>query len=363
MKFFHHIAINVAASFAALSAFALVACDDSSSASNDEPVKSSSSVSEPGSSSVPESSSDPEACDNEGAVDSLMAGNAKYGYSYTYYRCEQGKRVQRPQWVSCDTTGVKKGDLCRVQSTFSGSQFGSDVWTCYKYAGEGSWDEADCHTGPKKECNEENEGVVESVAESHFEQSLGTYEDNFYYMCVKGEWTSINGALAKCTTAETKVGDECCNVGYSTFKVTYPSHSILYKYTEDGWALQGVYSDLECKEFSYDPADSCSVPAEACTEGGNNKIDSTLKSARTSATCYSLCLNNEWKRLVIDDVKVYAHCGEPKEKGENRCCYTPPAEITEQYPWYGSAIYVYDYLFGWAVSEYYGAPNCEDPAE
>ena len=355
--------LRLLAAFAAFPLMFFVACDDSSSASNEEPVKSSSSESTPESSSAPGSSSDPEACDNEGAVDSLMAGNAKYGYSYTYYRCEQGKRVQRPQWVSCDTTGVKKGDLCRVQSTFSGFQFGSDVWTCYKYAGEGSWDEADCHTGPKKECNEENEGVVESVAESHFEQSLGTYEDNFYYMCVKGKWTSINGALAKCTTAETKVGDECCNVGYSTFKVTYPSHSILYKYTEDGWALQGVYSDLECKEFSYDPADSCSVPAEACTEDGNNKIDSTLKSAKTSATCYSLCLNNEWKRLVIDDVKVYAHCGEPKEEGENRCCYTPPAEITEQYPWYGSAIYVYDYLFGWAVSEYYGAPNCEDPAE
>ena len=127
--------------------FSLAACDDSSSASSDEPVKSSSSVTAPVSSSAPGSSSDPEACDNEGAVDSLMAGNAKYGYSYTYYRCEQGKRVQRPQWVSCDTTGVKKGDLCRVQSTFSGFQFGSDVWTCYKYAGEGSWDEADCHTG------------------------------------------------------------------------------------------------------------------------------------------------------------------------------------------------------------------------
>ena len=235
--------LSLLVAFAAFPLMFFVACDDSSSASNDEPADSSSSVTAPVSSSVPESLATPEACDNEGAIDSLMVGNAK------------------------------------------------------------------------------------------------------------------------CTTAETKVGDECCNVGYSTFKVTYPSHSILYKYTEDGWALQGVYSDLECKEFSYDPADSCSVLAEACTEDGNNKIDSTLKSAKTSATCYSLCLNNEWKRLVIDDVKVYAHCGEPKEEGENRCCYTPPAEITEQYPWYGSAIYVYDYLFGWAVSEYYGAPNCEDPAE
>lgn len=29
--------------------------------------------------------------------------------------------------------------------------------------------------------------------------------------------------------------------------VIHPSHSVLYKYTEDGWARQGEYSGLECE--------------------------------------------------------------------------------------------------------------------
>lgn len=368
----HQIPAIAAMTLAAVMSTSLIACNDSTSASNDEQPTSSanpeSSASVPESSDALVSSSSTNenfegACESEGAIDSLMKGNAKYGYIYTYYRCEQGKWTQRPEWVNCDTTGVKEGDLCQLQSAYSGSQFGTDIWTCYKYAGEGTWNETVCPTDLKNECNDENEGVIDSVAKSHYEPSKGVYEDYFYYMCVKGKWTQINSTLAQCTSAKTKIDDECCDIIYNTFKVTYPAYSVLYKYTEDGWATQGVYSDTECKNFSYDPADSCSLPAEACTEGNNNKIDSTLKSAKTSTTCYSLCLNKEWTHLSTEEVEVYSYCGEPNEEGKNRCCYTPPAEITEQYPWYGSAIYVYDSYFGWGVKEYYEAPNCEDTAE
>lgn len=302
----HQIPAIAAMTLAAVMSTSLIACSDSTSASNDEQPTSSanpeSSASVPESSDALVSSSSTNenfegACESEGAIDSLMKGNAKYGYIYTYYRCEQGKWTQRPEWVNCDTTGVKEGDLCQLQSAYSGSQFGTDIWTCYKYAGEGTWNETVCPTDLKNECNDENEGVIDSVAKSHYEPS------------------------------------------------------------------KGVYSDTECKNFSYDPADSCSLPAEACTEGNNNKIDSTLKSAKTSTTCYSLCLNKEWTHLSTEEVEVYSYCGEPDAEEGNRCCYTPPAEITEKVPWYGSAIYVYDSYFGWGVKEYYEAPNCEDTAE
>jgi hypothetical protein len=318
--------LRLLAAFAAFPLMFFVACDDSSSASGDEKPASSS--------SVPASS------------DSKISSEVEYRDPYQPSTECSAENEGASEWV--------------CTSYWKGTCASSSYYKCEKE----KWVETEYIPPlPEKECTAEKEGVVDSVAEPHYDQSKKVQVGHYYYICNKNKWNLINETLAKCTTADTKVGDECCDVIYGLLTTVYPSHSELYEYTEDGWTRQGVYSDLECKEFSYDPADSCSVPAEACTEGGNNKIDSTLKSAKTSETCYSLCLNNEWKRLVIDDVKVYAHCGEPKEKGENRCCYTPPAEITEQYPWYGSAIYVYDYLFGWAVSEYYGAPNCEDPAE
>ena len=212
MKFFHHIAINVAASFAALSAFALVACDDSSSASNDEPVKSSSSVSEPGSSSVPESSSEkcdvkvedcdalPATCDKEGAIETREDGNAKYGYSYKYYRCETGAWTERPASVLCDTAGVSKGGICRVQTNFAGFQFGKSSWTCYKYAGKGAWEETNCPAGPDKECNEENKGARELLTLTN---------DALFYKCMGEEWVEMSMEDYYCATGKEVVGDTC----------------------------------------------------------------------------------------------------------------------------------------------------------
>ena len=195
---------------AAFAAFGLVltlaACDDSSSSSGDEPPESSSvqesssSVSEPGSSSVPDSSGAPEACENEGAIDSLMNGNAKYGYTYTYRKCEQGKWIERPEWVTCDTTGVKEGNLCRLRSSVSGFQFGSDVWTCYKYAGEGTWNKTDCPAGPDKKCDAENKDAKEELY-------IGN--DTLYFQCTDAGWNEISLADYHCASKDDAVGDTC----------------------------------------------------------------------------------------------------------------------------------------------------------
>ena len=205
MKFFHHIAINVAASFAALSAFALVACDDSSSASSDDTPKSSSSV-------VPESSSEkcdvkvedcdalPATCDKEGAIETREDGNAKYGYSYKYYRCETGAWTERPASVLCDTAGVSKGGICRVQTNFAGFQFGKSSWTCYKYAGEGAWEETNCPAGPDKECNEENKGARELLTLTN---------DALFYKCMGEEWVEMSMEDYYCATGKEVVGDTC----------------------------------------------------------------------------------------------------------------------------------------------------------
>ena len=89
----HQIPAIAAMTLAAVMSTSLIACSDSTSASNDEQPTSSanpeSSASVPESSDALVSSSSTNenfegACESEGAIDSLMKGNAKYGYIYTY---------------------------------------------------------------------------------------------------------------------------------------------------------------------------------------------------------------------------------------------------------------------------------------
>lgn len=84
--------------------------------------------------------------DNEGLLDSLStgSGNPKGGSARVYYRCEQENWVESPVWVACDTAGVSEGEICRLQTSSRGSQFGSDIWECYRYAGNGAWEEQEC---------------------------------------------------------------------------------------------------------------------------------------------------------------------------------------------------------------------------
>lgn len=84
--------------------------------------------------------------DNEGLVDSLSTGssNPKGGSARVYYRCEQENWVESPAWVACDTAGVTVGDVCQKQISSRGIQFGSDIWKCYRYAGDGTWEEQEC---------------------------------------------------------------------------------------------------------------------------------------------------------------------------------------------------------------------------
>lgn len=61
-------------------------------------------------------------CDahNEGAVDSLWNGGAKYGFSISYYKCEKGNWYEAEPVVACDTAGVSVGDFCNVHVSEGG---------------------------------------------------------------------------------------------------------------------------------------------------------------------------------------------------------------------------------------------------
>ena len=139
--------------------------------------------------------------DSEGLVHVRVTGNPKYGQGYDFYRCEQGKWVERPAWVECDTAGVTEGELCRVQTRSPGMMGNTGTYNCYKYAGNGTWNDVDCPTMPEKECNEENIGDKEKIAFTN---------DTLFYMCSEGsKWAELSEGEYNCSTGNESVGDTC----------------------------------------------------------------------------------------------------------------------------------------------------------
>jgi hypothetical protein len=57
------------------------------------------------------------------------------------------------------------------------------------------------------------------------------------------------------------------------------------------------------------------------------------------------------------DAALQEQCGEPDPEKDNQCCFTPPAEVTEEFTWYGSALYEYE-RDQWLPQAYYSAPDC-----
>jgi len=288
--------------------------------------------------------------ENEGLVNVLGESNGNSGTSiFVYYRCEQGHWVNNPRWVACDTAGVPEGGVCRVHTDLHD-------WEYYKYAGNGKWEETNASAVLEKECTTEIAGTVDSVAGRH-NVSGGEYH---YFMCGRNTWTEINSDLLKCITEKTNIGDECCDDVVSvSARISYVSHSILYKKTEEGWVSQGEYDVAACRRSSNDP---CPLPTEACTDGSQNKIDSTLKSAEKSRTCYSLCMNKEWKVIPAEKAAMYAYCGEPDEENHSQCCYPLPVANTEKNV-FRSERFVYEDRIGWVGMRYYLTPDCTESEE
>ena len=143
-------------------------------------------------------------CDahNEGAVDSIWDGNAKYGFAISYYKCEKGNWYEAEPVAACDTAGVSVGSLCNVHISEGGFYCCGDRWgKCYEYAGNGKWNESDCLKAPAKECNAENEWDI----------GKNTYSNGYteYYQCLRNVWELVDEVVYNCTTSKTVEGDTC----------------------------------------------------------------------------------------------------------------------------------------------------------
>lgn len=304
-----------AVAFATSLAFSLVACDDSSSAS-DEEVPASSAV--PGSSaSMPESSvsvpSSKCTAELEGTIQTLWEGSPSSGYAVRYL-CENGT------WV-LDSQGPLE------------------------------WKDPSL---PGAKCTSENDGSVE-IGQWGNPKYGYSYT---YYKCEQGSWKEVEPWVA-CDTAGVTVGDTCKKVSDETGFFSYGHGGEIVEVVFI-YAGNGVW---EYANPSLDPKDTCSFPDRECAYSNEFEIDSSLTSLKSSRTCYALCHDKAWQTLDAFDVPVYASCGAP-EVGKNlQCCYTSPAEIVEQYPWNVSSLYEYTQENGWRLSEYFEVPDCGAAAE
>ena len=295
--------------------FPLVACDDSSSAS-DEEVPASSAV--PGSSaSMPESSvsvpSSKCTAELEGTIQALWEGSPSSGYAVRYL-CENGTWILHSQ-----------GPL--------------------------EWKDPSL---PDTKCTAENEGSVEIGQRGNPKYGY-SYT---YYKCEQGGWKEVEPWVA-CDTAGVTVGDTCKKVSDEKGFFSYGREGEIVEVAFI-YAGNGVW---EYANPSLDPSDTCSFPDRECAYSNEFEIDSSLTSLKSSRTCYALCHDKAWQTLDAFDVPVYASCGAP-EVGKNlQCCYTPSAEITEQYPWNVSSLYENTQENGWRLSEYFEVPDCGAAAE
>jgi len=91
--------------------------------------------------------------DSEGLVHERIVGFSRYGYGLDFYKCEQGEWHKTVASVTCDTAGVAVGEICKVLT--SRRSLTPDWYTCYKYLGNGAWDDG-------VDCSEEQESETAS---------------------------------------------------------------------------------------------------------------------------------------------------------------------------------------------------------
>ena len=168
--------------------------------------------------------------DSEGLVHVRVTGSPRFGEGYVFYRCEQGKWVERPSWVECDTAGVTEGELCRVQTGSPGMMGYGGSWNCYKYAGKGTWNGVDCPTEPEKECTAENEGLLDSS----WSNNDPKYGEMMYYRCESGSWAE-RGQWVTCDMEGVAKGDTCRKIEHKGSFYQYPKERVFVYEGDGAW--------------------------------------------------------------------------------------------------------------------------------
>lgn len=180
--------------------------------------------------------------ENEGEVKVVWVGNPKYGYD-TYNRCESGLWVRGNISLTCDTTGVQVGDLCRKTGTINIFQAGMNATLpeyVFVYAGNGIWEDFDGLAKMTKQCTAENEDDMEKIVYGRGDNTL-----TVFYKCTGGAWTGIDEpAFYNCA-------DSISTGGTCSFEVD--GKMVYYKYNDEEFWVNGKMVDSGWVKASYDP--------------------------------------------------------------------------------------------------------------
>ena len=298
--------------------------------------------------------------ENYGRVLSLWSGNPKYGYM-TYYKCQKDSWVKGDISLTCDTAGVAVGDTCVKQYSINIFQAGMNptgMVVSFVYKGEGVWAKVEAENadgdsvqvelkcdyetkGAKtrflvkqsgevlkdvcsepspdidddvyaEDCNAENEGRVLPLWRGN-----AKYGGMSYYKCQKDSWVEGDIRLT-CDTAGVAVGDTCRKTGMmGIFRASMPhdpSSEYVFIYAGDG---------------VWNRADQSQIDSQKAKQ---ERYDAALKE----------------------------QCDEPELGKSNRCCFTPPAEVTEEYPGNGSVLYEYERdSHEWLPRAYFSSSDCD----
>jgi len=263
--------------FAVTLPFSLLACSESNPTNADDPIaysepapgpssalETSSSVTEV-SSEVSSSSGEPSgtgclamvytvndeclpACndENEGKVETVWVGNSKYGYE-TFHKCQNGSWVQGDISLTCDTTGVQVGDLCRKTGSTNIFQAGMNVTPSertFAYVGNGVWEECDGLTKITRECTAENVGDKEKIVYGHDDNTL-----SMYYKCFDDGWTRIDESTFYCADSVSVSGDSVSG----TCSIEIDGKMVYYKYDDGAILVNGVWMNGGWVKSGYDP--------------------------------------------------------------------------------------------------------------
>ena len=218
MKIMSQISGFSAIAFAASLSFSLIACDDSSSASNEE---------------VPNSSDSGAALGSSGSVPAGMEGlpqDVLVIYSI-HPACGDGFHPEG----SCTSITGADGKAYLFECVGTKWEYNQDCEEPKCLTATSRIEHPECEL---QECNAEIEGLVEHRTPGYHP----AYQSNVeYYRCEQGEWHQVE-ASAACDTAGVSVGDVCdMRVGYAGVKYGHDSFN-CYKYLGDG-AWKAIATD------------------------------------------------------------------------------------------------------------------------
>jgi hypothetical protein len=283
MNRLRHISAVAAAAFAASLSFSLAACDDSTSASNDEVQASSAS---PESSAFPSSSSSLEP--DSASCDSVISSAYPYG-------CSDSLQIDGVYYsMNGYFRSVGRGCTYRCQD---------NKWSYVSTIPDGAEYFSDMDMAPPseyvqkllfKKCNAENEGIVDVLGTGSGNPKGG--RSRVYYRCEQGVWVESPEWVA-CDTAGVTEG-AICRIQISFRGSQFGVDAWLcYKY-----AGEGVWESSSC-------------PTEPEKECVNN--DAKEEIVFTNDTLFFKCSGRKWREISVGEY----YCSTGNESVGDTCSF------------------------------------------